>query len=535
MEALSWMQDGELIALGWTLLHFCWQGALIAVLYAAADRMTMTAGVRVRYAVGLLALMLMPIAAAVTFVEQERLVVHVPRGGHEIVASQLGVLHAGLVKSVPMAAPMVESGELWIASHARHLLPWIDGVWLVGVLLLALRAAGGWFELQRIRRRARMVIPAEVAVSFERVLERLRMGRRVVLRVSDEVISPMAMGVWKAAVILPVAALMQLEPAQLEAVLAHELAHIRRWDYLYNLLQTIVECLLFFHPSVWWVSRCTRDLREACCDEVAARSCEDPVMYAEALLQLEEQRTKHLQLAMAAKGHNGSLLIRVRQILGEGMTMEQTTTSGVRVAVAGAIVLGLLLGSRVANGLNLTHRLKPMVTAARADVAAAMPKSRAIAVSARPHPATQAAEPVPAATAAVVSDPARAVDVSAEAARSGDDEGGHKGGDYVREMKEAGYPLDLNQDLDELISLRSLGVTADYARAMAKVGMGTPTLQELTTLKAVGVTPEYIAGLRASGLAPTKFHEVISERTLGVTPKYAKEMAALGTSTISSA
>ena len=74
------------------------------------------------------------------------------------------------------------------------------------------------------------------------------------------------------------------------------------------------------------------------------------------------------------------------------MTMERTTTSGVRVAVAGAIVLGLLLGSRGANGLNLAHRLKPMVTAARADVAAAMPKSRAIAVSARPHPATQAAE-----------------------------------------------------------------------------------------------------------------------------------------------
>ncbi len=545
METLSWMQDGELIALGWTLLHFCWQGALIAVLYAAADRMTMRLGVRVRYAVALLALVLMPIAATVTFVEQERLVVHVPRGGHEVVASQLGVLHAGLVKSLPMAAPVVESGEVWIAGNARHLLPWIDGVWLGGVLLLALRAAGGWFELQRIRRRAGMVIPAEVAVSFARVQERLRMGRRVVLRVSDEVISPMAMGVWRAAVILPVSALMQLEPAQLEAVLAHELAHIRRWDYLYNLLQTIVECLLFFHPAVWWVSRCTRDLREACCDEVAARSCEDPVIYAEALLQLEEQRTRHLQLAMAAKGHNGSLLIRVRQILGEGMTMERTTTSGVRVAVAGAIVLGLLLGSRGANGLNLAHRLKPVVSAARADVAAVLPKGHKSVAAAMPRPVSaQVPEPMvdpvvtsvvnvvatpnPVVTAAVTPMP---IPMPMFQGGHRGDSTGMKGEDYIREMKDAGYPLDLDKDLDTLISLRSVGVTPEFAKSMAQAGLGTPTLHDLISLKAVGVTPEYLAGLRGSGLAPTDFHEVISERSVGVTPEYAKEIASLGIGT----
>jgi len=538
METLSWMQDGEVIALGWTLLHFCWQGAAIAVLYAAADRMTMRLGVRVRYGVALLALMLMPMAALVTFVEQERLVVHVAQGGHEIAASQLGVLHASLVKSLPMAAPMVESGELWIAGNARHLLPWIDGVWLAGVLLLALRAAGGWYELQRIRRRARLAIPVEVEASFQRVLKQLRMGRRVALRVSDEVISPMAMGVWRAAVILPVSALMQLAPAQLEAVLAHELAHIRRWDYLYNLLQTTVECLLFFHPAVWWVSRCTRDLREACCDEVAARSCEDPVIYAEALLQLEEQRSRSLQLAVALKGHNGSLLIRVRQILGEGMTMERTTTSGVRVAVAGAIVLGLLLGSRIANGLNLTHHLKPMVTAARADVAAVMPKRHAVAVAALPHPVVvQTPEPTPTPIVAVVATPEPVVTTDVEVSYSASGrgsrvDGGSQGGaDYIQKMKDAGYPLDLNKDLDELVSLRALGVTPEYAKAMAQVGMGMPTLRELTSMKAVGVTPEYVASLRSSGIAPENFHEVISERSVGVTPEYAKSIASMGMGT----
>jgi len=550
MQSFSWMQDGEMIALGWTLLHFCWQGVAIAFVYAAVDRMTWGAGVRVRYGVAILALMLMPIVAGITFVEQARLVVHVPQGGHDVVASQLGVIHAGLVKGLPMAAPMVESGEVWIAGNARHLMPWIDGVWMAGVLLLAIRALGGWYELQRLRRRAVAAIPSDVAASFRKVSERLQMGRRVVLRVSDEVISPMAMGVWRAAIILPVSALMQLSPEQLEAVLAHELAHIRRWDYLYNLLQTTVECLLFFHPAVWWVSRCTRDLREACCDEVAARSCDDPVIYAQALLQLEEQRSRNLQLAMAVKGHDGSLLVRVRQILGEGMTMEQTTTSGVRVAVAGAIVLGLLMGSRVANGLNLADRLKPVTMAVRREVAAIAPKA-AVAMVARP--AVQVAEPVP--VPVVTPDPVVVPEPVVVAAGRGESADG--GGDYIKEMRAAGYPLDLNNDLDTLISLRSLGVTPEYAKEMAGIGLGTPALQDLislksvgvtpeyakamgrigmeaptlhdlVSLKAVGVTPEYVASMRASGIAPENFQEAISEASVGVTPEYAKSIASMG-------
>lgn len=105
------------------------------------------------------------------------------------------------------------------------------------------------------------------------------------------------------------------------------------------------------------------------------------------------------------------------------------------------------------------------------------------------------------------------------------------GQDYLQKMQAAGYPLDLNKDLDTIISLRSVGVTPDYAKAMAQAGLGVPTLKELVSLKSVGVTPEYVAGLTGSNAAPTSFEEVISEKSLGVTPEYAKAMADVGIGT----
>jgi beta-lactamase regulating signal transducer with metallopeptidase domain len=529
MMTRAWIENGEMVALGWTLLHFCWQGTALALVYAIVDRMTRHSSTKTRYGIAMLVLTLMPLAAAVTFLEQERLVVRVARPGYEVMASQLGALHGTLVAEIPAAAPAVESGELWIATHADRVLPWVDSIWMGGVMLLVLRALGGWLQLEGVRRRATGMMPVEVMASFYRVSRQLRMGRVVVLRVSDEVISPLAMGVWKTAVILPMAAIMRLETEQLEAVLAHELAHVRRWDYVCNLVQTGVECLLFFHPAVWWVSGRTRELREVCCDEVAARSCEDPLVYAEALLQLEEQRSQKLHLAMALDGnnggHSGTLLTRVKQILGEGITMESKTVSGMRVAVAGAVMMGLLVAPRVAKGLNtlpaLTNVAPAFFEPKLEKPAAATAEQAPMVHVAMPVPAPAPA-PVIAPTPMPAPEPAPAPEFN-----GGQDEVKSSGTDYIKGMRDAGYPLDLNKDLDTLVSLRSMGVTPEYARDMAKTGMGTPTLHDLIGMKAQGITPDYLAGLHASGIPPKDFHEAIGEKALGVTPEYAKSIASL--------
>ena len=132
----------------------------------------------------------------------------------------------------------------------------------------------------------------------------------------------MTMGTLRAIVLLPLSAVTSLGPEELEVVLAHELAHVRRADFFWNILQTIAETLFFFHPAVWWISARIRHERELCCDDLALKICPNPIVYANALVRLEEQRSRHLRFAMALDGHqsHATLLTRIARILGEPMT-----------------------------------------------------------------------------------------------------------------------------------------------------------------------------------------------------------------------
>ena len=164
-----------------------------------------------------------------------------------------------------------------------------------------------------------MEAPEAVYGNFVQLCERLGITQQVGLYISQHIQGPLAIGILRSLVILPASALMALSPEQLEAVLAHELAHVRRADYLWNLIQTMVETLLFFHPAVWWLGSRLRQQRELCCDDVAVQSCADPVVYATALLRLEERRSQRLNLAMALDGHKpwSGLGLRIARILGE--------------------------------------------------------------------------------------------------------------------------------------------------------------------------------------------------------------------------
>lgn len=223
--------------------------------------------------------------------------------------------------------------------------------------------------------------------------------------------------------------------------------------------------------------------------------------------------------------------------------------SGVKIAAAGLVLAGLAAAPHVASGLRMEPAGVRIVAGASAKTTDLLDSSPSpsiltdkVAANARAvravHRAAQGTA-VSALTMSVTPSPMIAPMAAPTAAAANpaphreemQDAENAGGQDYLQKMQAAGYPLDLNKDLDTIISLRSVGVTPEYAKAMAQAGLGVPTLQELVSLKSMGVTPEYVAGLKSSNAAPSSFGEVISEKSLGVTPEYAKAMAEVGMGT----
>jgi type II secretory pathway component GspD/PulD (secretin)/beta-lactamase regulating signal transducer with metallopeptidase domain len=197
-------------------------------------------------------------------------------------------------------------------------LPYLVLGWIVGVFGLSAWHLGGWAQLQRLRRRMVRPIGAVLHEKLAELSEHLGVRRAVTLLESALVEVPTVVGWLRPVILLPASALAGLSPEQFEAILAHELAHIRRYDYLVNILQTLVEILGFYHPAVWWVSHRIRVERENCCDDVAVRVCGDSVRYARALTCMEEMRHRRAEWAIAATG--GSLFDRIARLLGRPAT-----------------------------------------------------------------------------------------------------------------------------------------------------------------------------------------------------------------------
>ena len=192
--------------------------------------------------------------------------------------------------------------------------------WAIGVLAMTLRLIGGWMLTRRLAARAAVAVSPSIDAAARAIAERLQIRRAVAILESRAVVVPTLVGWLKPVVLLPAAALAGLSPEQLQAILAHELAHVRRHDYLVNLLQSMVETLLFYHPATWWVSAQIRAEREHCCDDLAVEVCGDRLVYASALAELTTL-AGHRGFALAAT--DGSLLNRVQRILGSQRSMHE--------------------------------------------------------------------------------------------------------------------------------------------------------------------------------------------------------------------
>ena len=619
------IQTHHLESLGWTLIHFCWQAAVIAIAYKVVD-LGITRGDRkatsqARYLFALAAMLCMFAAAVGTLLYEEiRLqraaaISYATDSVTNIATAATVNASTALAVEDPALQPSLRENIAAALPRPEAFLPWLDALWMLGVLVLSVRTVGGWLLIQRLCNTALQQVPPELAASFARLSRRIGVHGRVTLRLSTRIAGPLALGMMRSLILLPASALTTLSADQLEAVLVHELAHIRRADYLWNILQTMIETLFFFHPAVWWVGSSLRQQRELCCDDMAIASCADPIIYATALLLLEEERARELALrtasaefplALALDGHQSrvSLRSRIARILGEPMepiSSPRNIAPFSILGICGALALFLLPLPQVFASLHPVPQQAVLAPAAPITAEPAVPElapapALADAVVSQPSHATRFISPTPA-PHAVVAAPAQPTTLALPAAphpgptpavapqppiaplaspqprpaplapvqpraqsisitvpdrwsaaqfamafahlafpgqapaapasrgtSTPPDSPTVPHSDYIDQMRAAGY----DGDLDHFINMKTMGVTPEYAKSMAQVGLGKPTDHQLIALKMHGVTPEYVAQLKASGMKADNFQDVISYRMFKVTPEYIASMKAAG-------
>ncbi|MCL4179876.1 MAG: M48 family metalloprotease [Verrucomicrobia bacterium] len=337
--------------LGWVLVHFVWQGTVVAAVWTILRSLLRSHDARTRYAVACLLLGLMAVSPLITFTLLESpaatssavAVDGMGRSGELIPATRLP--STGYQS---MAIPAVTDQ---FAAALEGAIPWLVLVWCLGVGLLSLRLLQGYRSIRSVR--SREVRPMEPAWN-ERLAElqrRLRMSRPVLLFESALIQVPVVIGWLRPMILVPASSLSGLTPQQLELILAHELAHIRRHDHWVNLLQVLIETLLFYHPAVWWISQDIRAERELCCDDLAVATCGNRLAYARALTTLEGLRQRSAAMALGAGG--GSLMERIRHIVG----LSASTVSGWRRPMGSALLgLGTLLFAAGVGCLALSPR-----------------------------------------------------------------------------------------------------------------------------------------------------------------------------------
>lgn len=357
--------------LGWLLVHSVWQFLLIAVVAFLCHRGLRIASANARYTALLAALAAMTLAPVTTWLLLPDLqsTAMIDAVSVRERNDSPGRRPASIADAVPLDEPVLSEHEPLtgsvLSSHASaprpvepllsrlfreqrfedHLRPWfpvIVGLWCLGVVIFALRPALSWLTVRRLKSTGVAVVVPTVRELLQRTAERLRIRSHLTILQSALVQTPMVVGYLRPVILLPVRIVTGLPISQLEAILAHELAHIRRHDYLFNLLQTVIETLFFYHPAVWWISAKLREERENCCDDVAVGLLGNRLEYGRALLALEEQRALSTALSMSWGG--GSLLARTRRLIARD--------SADRISGSGAIIsLGLLLAALFAAGV----------------------------------------------------------------------------------------------------------------------------------------------------------------------------------------
>ena len=367
------LTDAAVKAVCWTLVHSIWQGLLAAFFAGAVILTTRKSAAALRYNLLTADLVIFLAAAVATFSYELRqggaIAGAEPAGTVVVNGSQVtaGKATIHFRYDASTTSSMLERTGIFLNEHAAMVVM----VWMVCLLVQLLKMTGGLYRIQRLRRQ-RIFVPSGFWMDRMGVLmERLGIDKKVVLLQSGSVTMPVTFGFLKPAILVPLGMLANLPADQVDTILLHELAHIRRSDYLANLLLYFVEAIFFFNPGIRWLGWLIRQEREACCDDLVLAGTRDKNSYLEALVAFGELATGRTPMALALGGRRSDLLWRIRRMLNQENKklhlMEKTILS---VALMAVLAIGLV---SMKGGEKLAAAGRPVTVRVSAGAAATKP------------------------------------------------------------------------------------------------------------------------------------------------------------------
>ena len=313
--------------LAMTILHSLWQGAVLVLLMNLYLKYSHKNSPTFRYNIAFSTLILIGISALATFSFYS---LNVDWGGSK--NSGLNPASEGNpLGSIPIIATTIAQESFDI----KKMIPLISGIWIIGVGFCTMRLLFGYAQIIKIKKSLVLDIPNWLVIKVHHLKNEYGIDRNIKVGISQQVLSPLMMGVIRPIIIFPVAAINQLTPEEIELILRHELGHIIRQDYVQNFIIRTMEVLMFYHPCIWWTTRIIEKERENHCDDYAVQSPENRMFYAKTLVKIREMRaSQHYQLALGFSKDNQSLLNRIKRILSHNQKMS---------IMKGNLIVGIVL------------------------------------------------------------------------------------------------------------------------------------------------------------------------------------------------
>ena len=307
---MSWLSDELTRALGLTLLDSLWQGALVILLCAIVLTVMRGRSAQSRFRVVLAAIIALPVLALISFTAHyEPLDQSVTADSAFPISPNELIFEGATANAAP--AGLLERWQAWAEKHAA----WVTAAWLIGISLFALRMLGGFYWLYNLKSRASIIQDSVWLNKLQALGEKLSLKTSVVLKESARVSSPVVMGYVRPMIIFPMGLIQGLPTDQVEAILLHELAHIKRHDYLLNLVVSLLQVVFFYHPAYWWLQHQLDQEREFSCDDLVLSQSTSPISLIKALTAVREFQVTAYNPSLGFASRKNQLLKRVERIM----------------------------------------------------------------------------------------------------------------------------------------------------------------------------------------------------------------------------